>query len=997
MPNTYKAQTSLESLFLSQSYQDAWDDYVRSLNNDAFICWDYIILTASNEHQAEGFRKQITQRQQSGFLPERTRFCVLPDLGGRRVGSGGATLSALKFLAEDAGTTDFNGLRILVIHSGGDSKRVPQYSALGKLFSPVPHILPDGRPSKLFDEFVIAMSGVPSRIREGMFLLSGDVLLLFNPLQIDFSGEDAAAISFKEDAETGRNHGVYLQGEDGYVKEFLHKQAVESLRGKGAVNDRGNVDIDTGAMIFSTEVMRALYSLVKEDEEKYINERVRLSLYGDFQYPLASGSTLEGFYQEKPEGEFCEELAEARTAVWEKLRPYRMKLLRLAPAKFIHFGTTREILRLMDTGVEEYKWLSWSRVANSSITDNLAAGYKSILSTAAECGEGVYLEVSNVGAGAKVGSRSILSFVDIADQVIPEDVVVHALKQRDGKFVVRIYGTKDNPKAGKEGTFLGMTLEGFMNSNRLAESDLWDGEEQTLWTAHLYPVCDEIHEAVEAALNIYAMAEGKGDIEAWRSCKRTSLQSGFYDADSDALIAWEKRMDELVRMDRLEKLISAGKPASETEAVLRQKHLTSVQKEWIDGRLMSANYGDRMRFCYYIGKVLGGAEGARYINQCFQTIQGTVLGEAIGSLEADIRCKISHDEFTVRLPLRLNWGGGWSDTPPYCNEHGGTVLNTAVLLKGNMPVMARLTRLEEHKVVFASADMGMYGEFDRIENLQDVGDPYDPYVLQKAALLACGIIPSQGGSLDAILARMGGGFRMDTEVTGVPKGSGLGTSSILAAACVKALSGFLGAAYAEEEIYGRVLVMEQIMSTGGGWQDQVGGVTEGIKFTTTRPGLKQDIHVEHVVVSDDVREELNDRIVLIYTGQRRLARNLLRDVVGRYIGNEPEVVAALEEIQRMAVLMRFELERGHIDDFAHLLSRHWELSKQIDAGSSNTLIEQIFGAVDDLLEGKMICGAGGGGFLQAVMKDGVTRDMVQKRLKDIFQDAPVDVWDCELI
>ena len=95
--------------------------------------------------------------------------------------------------------------------------------------------------------------------------------------------------------------------------------------------------------------------------------------------------------------------------------------------------------------------------------------------------------------------------------------------------------------------------------------------------------------------------------------------------------------------------------------------------------------------------------------------------------------------------------------------------------------------------------------------------------------------------------------------------------------------------------------------------------------------------------------------------------------------------------------MRFELERGHIDDFAHLLSRHWELSKQIDAGSSNTLIEQIFGAVDDLLEGKMICGAGGGGFLQAVMKEGVTRDMVRKRLKDIFQDTEVDVWDCELI
>ena len=86
---------------------------------------------------------------------------------------------------------------MLVIHSGGDSKRVPQYSALGKLFSPVPHELPNGRSSTLFDEFMICMSSVPSRIREGMVLLSGDVLLLFNPLQIDYNNVGAAAISFE--------------------------------------------------------------------------------------------------------------------------------------------------------------------------------------------------------------------------------------------------------------------------------------------------------------------------------------------------------------------------------------------------------------------------------------------------------------------------------------------------------------------------------------------------------------------------------------------------------------------------------------------------------------------------------------------------------------------------------------------------------------------------------------------------------------------------------
>ena len=130
------------------------------------------------------------------------------------------------------------------------------------------------------------------------------------------------------------------------------------------------------------------------------------------------------------------------------------------------------------------------------------------------------------------------------------------------------------------------------------------------------------------------------------------------------------------------------------------------------------------------------------------------------------------------------------------------------------------------------------------------------------------------------------------------------------------------------------------------------------------PGLQQRLQVAHIELSPQTKKELDERFVLIYTGQRRLARNLLRDVVGRYVGNEPDSLFALEEIQKTAALMRFELERGNVDGFAKLLDYHWELSKKIDAGSSNTLIEQIFSSIEELVDGKLVCGAGGGGFLQ---------------------------------
>lgn len=191
----------MNDLFLQQSYLDAWEDYERSINKLNFYRWDYCVLTASNEEQAQTYREQIRRRREDNLLPEKCHYAVLSDPEGKRVGSGGATFNVLRYIAEQERLTGggqaaagsqavvgskpvnpFKGKRILVIHSGGDSKRVPQYSAVGKLFSPVPRELPDGRNSTLFDELIIGMSGVPSRIQEGMLVLSGDVLLASSPV-----------------------------------------------------------------------------------------------------------------------------------------------------------------------------------------------------------------------------------------------------------------------------------------------------------------------------------------------------------------------------------------------------------------------------------------------------------------------------------------------------------------------------------------------------------------------------------------------------------------------------------------------------------------------------------------------------------------------------------------------------------------------------------------------------------------------------------------------
>ena len=150
-------------------------------------------------------------------------------------------------------------------------------------------------------------------------------------------------------------------------------------------------------------------------------------------------------------------------------------------------------------------------------------------------------------------------------------------------------------------------------------------------------------------------------------------------------------------------------------------------------------------------------------------------------------------------------------------------------------------------------------------------------------------------------------------------------------------------------------------------------------------------------MSEDAKKELNERYALVYTGQRRLARNLLRQVVSKYLTYDEVTVDVLNKIQRLAFLIRFELEKGNIDEFAKLLTEHWELSKLLDEGCTNTCIDQIFLSIEDMIDGKFIAGAGGGGFLQVILKKGITKEMLSERLKSVFQDSGVDVWETEFL
>ena len=1024
MKSQYINYNKIKNVFLRQSYLDSWEDYCRSLQKASFIKWDYVILTASNEEQAGAFRIQLKNRLERNLLPSSTKYVVLPDPEGKRVGSGGATFNVLKFIAQEhlkqsqKRDNPFSRKRILVIHSGGDSKRVPQYSAVGKLFSPVPRELPDGRGSTLFDEFMIAMSGVPSRISEGMLVLSGDVLLLFNPLQIDAQFTGAAAISVKEPVQTGKNHGVFLNDGMGSVKNFLHKHSEERLREIGAVNEHGTVDLDTGAILMSAGLLEALYGLIstdgEPDEEKFhefVNEKARISFYGDFLYPLASDSALEQFYLEKPEGEDTPQLRECRRKLWDAISVYSLKLLCLSPARFIHFGTTRELLSLVTDEIADYEFLDWkSQVVSTFREERGYAAYSSYVGRRAVIGKGAYLENSYVLDESRVGAGSIISNLKLRNVIVPEHVVLHGLMLENGMYVARIYGVQDNPKSTYEkgASLLNTSLNDFVEQYGMELSTLWDDGKKDLWNARLYPVCNTMEEAVVWALKLYELLnENHAEYYSeWIKKERVSLCESFNHADVKKMLCWQNDLENRIVSRIFIDKLAEGVYYEDALKVFGRRGMTEEIYRTLMYDAEQADFSLKIRIYYAVSRYMKDGhlsfDGQAYDypeGLCFKTIQSAVYEKAVKMLPDSSSYRIVKDRVDVQLPVRVNWGGGWTDTPPYCNEMGGIVLNAAISLKSVLPVQITVKRLPEYYVEFESQDIGVHGIVRTLEEIQNCHNPYDSFALHKAALIACGVVPlsDRKETLEEILKRLGGGIYLSTQVVGIPKGSGLGTSSILSGACVKGIFDFLGIEKPEDEICSIVLCLEQIMSTGGGWQDQAGGLISGIKLISTRPGIEQKIEVSQVKVPEEAMQELQDRFALIYTGQRRLARNLLRDVMGNYIGARPESIQALKEMKPTAALMTYYLERGDIDSFAELLNKQWALSRQLDAGSTNNCIDQIFMACEDLTAAQFIAGAGGGGFIMVILKKGITKDMLRQRLAAIFQDSGVDVWESRFV
>jgi galactokinase/mevalonate kinase-like predicted kinase len=198
----------------------------------------------------------------------------------------------------------------------------------------------------------------------------------------------------------------------------------------------------------------------------------------------------------------------------------------------------------------------------------------------------------------------------------------------------------------------------------------------------------------------------------------------------------------------------------------------------------------------------------------------------------------------------------------------------------------------------------------------------------------------------------------------IPKGSGLGGSSLLAATILSALMAYsLGAEYVVEHpglITNAVLMIEQMIGSGGGWQDQIGGMVPGIKLIETNPKNCTTYKISYL--NDLVADELSAHSLILNTGIRRRATNVLEPIRELYLKKDKKALVMLAEIRELAKTSFKHLESVAIKDFAETLTISWNKVVEVENKSSIPLVREIMELCGDDLLGFKIAGAGGGGF-----------------------------------
>ena len=818
-------------------------------------------------------------------LSAESYFCTCDPIG-HRLGSGGGTTWLLQSSwSEECGVRSVEcGVRSeefdswlsrekrILIHAGGQSKRLPSYAVSGKILIPIP-VFRWERGQKLSQDLLSVqlplyekmMRMAPDSIHT--MIVSGDVLIrTTQPLQ-PVPDADVVCYGLWLDASVAKNHGVFVSSRrtPSVLKQMLQKPSVATL---GELQKDHFYLTDIGVWMLSDKAVKLLAKKCTADD----GQLQEYDLYGEFGCCLGTDPTIRD-----------EELSQLKVAI-----------VPLAGGEFYHFGTSREMitstLRLQNLVNDQRQIMHLDRKPHPSIFVQNAITQIPLT----EENTNVWIENSYIGKRWHLTHDHVITGVPENDWDISLEPgeCIDVVPVGESDYEVRRYRI-DEP----------------LNSNELAER------------ANLHRLFAQRKEFRK---------------QNWSVLARNWTHSVFYQLDlADAAEQFQKEQIPLP-------------PPLPADAPL----MTRIHDAMFRGDSDKA-------FALLREGLLSWSE------ECgVRSEKGGVRSENTP------RKQISDDQIVWgRSPVRIDIAGGWTDTPPYCLMEGGNVINLAIELNGQPPLQTYVRPSREPRIVLRSIDLGAMEVVETYEQLTDFMHVGSPFSIPKAALVLAGFDKGLGHqTLQSQLESFGCGIEL-TLLSAIPAGSGLGTSSILAATVLGALNDFCGLGWDKNEIGHRTLMLEQMLTTGGGWQDQCGGVLGGVKLLQTGRGFDQSPRVRWLPNDLWLQPEYRPCHLLYYTGITRTAKQILAEIVRRMFLNHGGELALLREMKEHTMEMYEAIQENDFQRMGLLMRRTWQQNQQLDSGTNPPAVKALTDLVDDLCLSYKLPGAGGGGYLYMIAKD----------------------------
>ncbi len=887
------------------------------------------------------------------------------DPAGKALGSGGGTVHLLQLAAREAGVDLYTWLQrkcSMVLHGGGQSRRLPAYAAVGKPFIPVPVFrwaVGQRLDQTLFDLQRSFIERVVTKAPSGISLViaSGDVLLQAPGVLPDIPDADIVMVGMQARPEDACNFGVLFceRHDPTRLSFFLQKPTADEIR---AHSEHLRYFVDCGLWLLRERAVKALLAACDWDAEK---RRVRpFDLYAEW------GPC------------FGEKARESHASVGG----LRVAVAPVQGGTFYHFGRTVDVIDAV------YELQNPPQQADHLHARLHAPHPRQFVQNAAfshplgrdqqAC---IWVENAFIPDSWNIRDHHMITNIpeNHWELDLPAGICLDMPPVKGGGRAIRLYAMEDAFRGALSEpatTWLQMAFRSWLQARGISYAEAGLDSDLDLQEAALFPVVGEGGDA-EGLIRWMLGQDDRADCkDAWLKATRVSAADLLQQTDVDVLLR--------ERRSRLHAILPvlANQYANN---MFFQLDLLHVSQLWREAGLPVRDLPDmrkpdsalqRMHGLMLTSQVAVAshdkASSETSEAAAFTTLRDEVLQPILGDKQSPV-CQLLEDQIVWgRSPARLDLAGGWTDTPPYCLEHGGTVLNVAVDLNGQPPIQVFGRLLPDPKLVIRSIDLGLSEELKTYADVLRYQELGSGFAVARAAFALAGFAPAfcekKHETLEEQLRAFGGGIEL-CMLAAIPKGSGMGTSSILAATILGVLGDLAGLSWDLPEISRRTLALEQMLTSGGGWQDQIGGLYGGVKLIETERGLRQTPVLRWAPTTFFDQPQMQSCLLLYYTGLTRVARSILGEIVRGLFLNRREHLDVMHAIGMHAHQFYQVLLQNDVDRFAEGLRESWRLNQLLDRGTNVPDVAALIARCGSALAGCKLAGAGGGGFLLMQARD----------------------------